>query len=122
LKSKKQSSPCISIAGQRDQSTSEDAPLVNKKGDPIHHQGGSDIELSPSSSPQTGSPVYKRTDAYQILLVDNYCAVQVTCPVEKVNRQCSVSQILNSVILQVTKAVSLCSDRDRCHSLTFLDN
>ena len=34
----------------------------------------------------------------------------------------SGSQVLNSVILQVTKAVSLYSDRDRCHSLTFLDN
>jgi hypothetical protein len=31
-------------------------------------------------------------------------------------------EILNSVILQVTEAVSLYSDRDRYRSLTFLDN
>jgi hypothetical protein len=48
----------LDCVGQRDQSTNEDAPLVNKKGDPIHHQGGSDIELSPSTSPQSGSPVH----------------------------------------------------------------
>ena len=31
----------------------------------------------------------------------------------------SGSQVLNSVLLQVTEAFSLYSDRDRCHSLTF---
>ena len=46
-----------------------------------------------------------------------YCALQVSCPVERVIDR--GSQVLNSVMLQVTEAVSLYSDRDRCHSLAF---
>ena len=48
-----------------------------------------------------------------------YCALQVSCPVERVKSIGSGTQVLNSVILQVTKAFSLYSDRNRCHSLTF---
>ena len=40
----------------------------------------------------------------------------VSCPVERVKLIGSASEVLNSVILLVTKVFSLYSDRDRCHS------
>ena len=54
----------------------------------------------------------------QLLCDDVLCFASRSCLLEKVNRQWL--SVLNSVILQVTKAISLYSDRDRCHSLTFL--
>ena len=41
--------------------------------------------------------------------MNHYCALQVSCPVERVIG--SGSQVLNSVVLQVTRAVNLYSDR-----------
>ena len=49
------------------------------------------------------------------IITSLYYALQVSCPVERVIG--SGSQVLNSVILQIIKAFSLYSDRDRCHSL-----
>ena len=45
-------------------------------------------------------------------------ALQVSCPVERVKLigSARASEVLNSVILLVTKVFSLYGDRDRCHS------
>ena len=47
----------IIVAGQNDQEKNEDAPLMIKEDNSINrHNDG--IELSPSGSPESGSPVH----------------------------------------------------------------